>query len=246
MSDTRKINYPYEKYYELCAATTQTTCNLLNYEFYYYIPFVEGISSVHVPIGCLEPSTGKPRHPSWSKIPIVYDHLTRHECDWLLYLDSDAFLAPTCNLLEKFPHLINFGNDKPFRKLPFLCAGWFFIKNCTETLSFLNSWFNVSVEKYNMAHPWEQKAYENLNNFTVFVEPEQLYHASDLNINFSNISNNIHHLSKGTYKNDVTKRDQWLLQYIKKYYSLEAINTTEVKNKVLFDATFYSTNIKWK
>ncbi|KAL1514572.1 hypothetical protein AB1Y20_003666 [Prymnesium parvum] len=110
------------------------------------------------------------RHPSYCKLAGLADALSRGY-DWVVYLDSDAFLA---NMSLALPALLRtygasaaaaageegaaeqafFGWDWPYTLGPNM--GFIAMRNTAHTRRMLYTWWNLFAGPYSMKHPMEQ------------------------------------------------------------------------------------------
>ena len=120
-------------------------------------------------VGCSHSRWG-PRHPSYCKVAGLGDALHRGY-EWVVYLDSDAFIA---NSTLPLPQLLRaygadadaaagaptasqhgfFGWDWPYTLGPNM--GFMALRNTAETRRMMATWWNLYAGDYSLAHPMEQ------------------------------------------------------------------------------------------
>ena len=61
---------------------------------------------------CKDPNTGEKRHVAWAKIIATLNHLKKNDCDYVIYIDTDAFLLNQIHILD---YLNNINCDNSFR-----------------------------------------------------------------------------------------------------------------------------------
>ncbi|KAL1519209.1 hypothetical protein AB1Y20_003469 [Prymnesium parvum] len=130
------------------------------------LPCPDGATCV---AGCRHVRWGA-RHPSYCKLAGLADALSRGY-DWVVYLDSDAFLA---NMSLPLPALLRtygasaaaaageegaaeqafFGWDWPYTLGPNM--GFIAMRNTAHTRRMLYTWWNLFAGPYSMKHPMEQ------------------------------------------------------------------------------------------
>ena len=97
------------------------------------------------------------RHPAWSKVLLVEQFLANHpECQWLMWIDSDAVIANPSRRLED---LVDDDVDFLVAEDPIaspINTGVFFIRNCAASLEMLRLAY-TKVEYLNNTC-WEQPA----------------------------------------------------------------------------------------
>jgi len=177
MSDNRDLsdNIDESDYNSLSTYINYRYAKIHGYDFKYLQPRLNNKVEI---FNCYSPSN-KIRHASWSKILSVTKIMKEYPTyDWILYLDSDCIFNDNTKTI--YQYLLNsknikgenldfnqnlfFMNNQPWNPdLP--CAGFFIIKNSSEMLWFIESWYSdESVEEFNTWHPWEQNALHlNLN-----------------------------------------------------------------------------------
>jgi hypothetical protein len=250
MCDTRPIDTNMGSYPNLCAYATYLTCKQKGYNFTYYVPK----SFTNPKVACFDPNNNEQRHPSWAKMLGVYTHLTTTNCESVMYLDTDCVLLPSCNLDQTFTGEINFGSDRPWTPgVP--CAGFFSVRNTSNSLDFLERWYKTSSPESNMVNLWEQRALwkcwktANItveNNYQYFLEgrvqdePPVVLEPRDI------YSSDIHHLAKCSF-NKKGYYVKFIENHIKNYYNFDDFNSTVMSIPVItFDTDKYNTLSSWR
>ena len=221
MSDTRSFNKTdVNSYYMWCALATSNACKHWGFDFTYYM-----IKSNKYPEhSCFDPNFGwdSPRHPSWGKILACYDHLSNNDIDYLIYLDTDAFLTKEESIMDIVLGNITFGNDAP---LSSPCAGFFILKKSEEDLRFLETWYKTSGEEHNLKFPWEQlvlntKIFNNKDyNFNIFVENKYQYFNPWWTLSRPSYSKSLIHLTLLKFE----KNFLGIIKLIKDYFDLKEL-----------------------
>ena len=108
----------------------------------------------------------------WKKIQFIFEILQNEDCDYVLWLDSDAFITddtiPLESLIELSPNSSIFiGKDLTFNIFPPYCAGVFMIKNDEFGKNFLSDCINTYINsdckdgnKYSLKGAWAGDCYE--------------------------------------------------------------------------------------
>eukprot|EP00966_Prymnesium_polylepis_P127297 2944009-Prymnesium_polylepis.1 len=126
-------------------------------------------NSTKCEVGCRHPTWGA-RHPSYCKLAGLGDAL-RRGYEWVVYLDSDAFVAnltlPLPKLLQAYgadadaaegapsaTHHGFFGWDWPYTLGPNM--GFMALRNTAEVRRMMSTWWNLFAGPYSIEHPMEQ------------------------------------------------------------------------------------------
>jgi len=140
------------------------------YDLIYYRLQGDGCAHFSCGAGCRHIQWGD-RHPSFCKVSALGAALTL-QYDWIVYLDSDAFLAP------KSPELLSllrnhgaqaigrgsgsdnsahgfFGWDWPYTLGPNM--GFIALRNTATMRAFVSAWWNMDAGEYSTVHPFEQR-----------------------------------------------------------------------------------------
>ncbi|KAL3908957.1 MAG: hypothetical protein SGPRY_009599 [Prymnesium sp.] len=112
--------------------------------------------------GCTHSRWGE-RHPSYCKLAGLADALHRGY-EWVVYVDSDAFLAnttlPLRELLAQYgaekgrSQQAFFGWDWPYTLGPNM--GFIALRNTPQVHQMLRTWWNLFAGPYDLQHPMEQ------------------------------------------------------------------------------------------
>jgi hypothetical protein len=201
MVDNRPLCSDITKVHNLCAIIAHKTALKYNAKFTYYVAFTT--KNKNTLYTCNDPVTKEPRHASWAKVIGTYEHFKTVQCNYVLYIDTDIFLASLDDsFLNLLPKDRNFGNNDPWGK-NWPCAGWYLLKNNETNLLFLEDWYKNknTVKNTNISHPWEQEAlYNQLKKYDIHVEKSCRYFAEgDKETQNTTYSSHLKHFSKALY-----------------------------------------------
>ena len=162
MSDNRPLQHDQTtaEYHSLAAAINAEYCRKHKYNFLYYRMYKETIDNMDL-YNCNDPTTGEPRHASWSKL-LATQHAMDLGYDYIVYIDTDCIFRDFNTSLETFidqspKHDILFFNNKPWHyNLP--CAGFYISKVSPTMKTLFEIWYATSIPEYNKKHHWEQEA----------------------------------------------------------------------------------------
>lgn len=212
MSDNRILSSDYNNanYNSLAACINYSYCIKNNYEFIYYRPYLNDKNNV-VLNNCIDPNTNLTRHCAWAKI-LSAKLALEHDYDYIVYIDSDCIFKDFNKTIESLitPHTDNiiFLNDNPCHSdKP--NSGFFICRNCPESSSFLNDWYNVNIPDKNIIHSWEQAGLWTIfNNYNITIIDDwmlverkgqflrHIYHAENkIRIPYFKNFINIHHIN---------------------------------------------------
>ncbi len=160
MSDNRPIETNFEKagYNSLVAAINSEYCKKHDYDFVYYVPYLQSKNDTSL-YNCLDPKSKEPRHASWSKL-LSTQRALEDDYDYVVYIDSDCIFYNNAVRLEdiimpRSDKSVLFFNDKPYTyDKP--CAGFYICKTDSYAKQFIEDWYNVSLPDKNKNHAWEQ------------------------------------------------------------------------------------------
>ena len=166
MSDNRPIESDFEKagYNSLVAAINYEYCKKHNYDFVYYIPYLNSKNDTSL-YNCLDPNSKETRHASWSKL-LSTQRALKEDYDYVVYIDSDCIFCNDAVSLEdmimpRIDKSVLFLNDKPFNyDKP--CAGFYICKTDSYAEQFIEEWYNFSIPNKNKDHAWEQSALHSI------------------------------------------------------------------------------------
>jgi hypothetical protein len=160
MSDNRSLESDFEKadYNSLVAAINQEYCKKHNYDFVYYVPYLQDKDNNSL-YNCLDPHSKKSRHASWSKI-LSTKRALNEGYDYVVYIDSDCIFRNDNVLIEDIilprrDKSMIFLNDKPYHYTR-PCAGFYICKSNAMTKQFVHDWYDVDMPERNTQHAWEQ------------------------------------------------------------------------------------------
>ena len=178
-------------YTSKCFAANKAYCDTFNYDFKVFslkskpLPFIQGIPHITSGFGCQEHRTGKPRFVAWCKILCTYYTMKTWDYDYIVYIDTDAFLTPQ-NSIEKilqnneksellfiscYPFKFTYINKSKysnldntmeksllcqFKNVP--CSGMYILKSSLNTLNFLKDWYlqEPNTNTRIADRPWDQ------------------------------------------------------------------------------------------
>lgn len=135
--------------------------------FYYRLLQDQAAADTNGSIGCRHQKWG-PRHPSYCKVAVI-GHLLRRvgrssDYDWIVFLDSDAFISPNATALS-LPKLLRaygarprmtayFGWDYPYSLGPNMA--FIAMRNTRLARDLVNLWWNLDPSTFSLEHPYEQ------------------------------------------------------------------------------------------
>jgi hypothetical protein len=107
---------------------------------------------------CIDPNTNLTRHCAWGKV-LSAKLALEQDYDYTVYIDSDCIFKDFNKTIESLIKLYNnniiFLNDNPSNpNKP--NSGFFICKKCSESLNFINNWYNVNIPDKNINHSWDQ------------------------------------------------------------------------------------------
>lgn len=159
MSDNRILsnNFNTSNYNSLAACINYEYCIKKNYDFIYYRPYLNDKDNI-ILNNCIDPNTKLTRHCAWAKVLSAKLALGQ-DYDYTVYIDSDCifkdFNKTIESLIKQYDNNIIFLNDNPSNPdKP--NSGFFICKNCSESLKFINDWYNVNIPDKNIKHSWDQ------------------------------------------------------------------------------------------
>lgn len=148
MSDNRSLEQTFEKtdYNSLVAAINYEYCKKHNYDFIYYVPYLNNENDITL-YSCIDPNTNTPRHSAWTKL-LSTKLALQLSYDYIVYIDSDCIFKDFTKSLEDFikPYMeidkdVIFINNKPWNhEKP--CSGFYICKVCPNVCQFINDWYN--------------------------------------------------------------------------------------------------------
>jgi hypothetical protein len=162
MSDNRPLHPTFEEagYNSLAAAINYTYCKRHGYDFQYFCPYYETPTPIELN-NCRNPTTGAPRHASWSKLLSSLEAM-KNDYDYYLYIDSDCIFRNDDitieSIIDKNPAAdVIFMNSRPWDTNR-LCAGFYILKNTDGARRFLKQSYMLNIPIRDIGHDWEQTA----------------------------------------------------------------------------------------
>ena len=252
MVDNRPLSVNTDIFYNYTVAANVQACNKFNYNLFFYKPYSKILAEESTYM-CKDPNTGEKRHVAWAKIIATLNHLKKNDCDYVIYIDTDAFLLNQIYILDYLNNIncdkdIFFCNNLPWDRYQHRpCSGFFVIKKTDYVFTFLEDWYKQKGLKFNTKHGWEQPVlHQTYKNYDLFVDPEPTTHFVT-EMHNSDYSQIVHHITKFLVK-DSSKYLSVIKDDISKYYTLLNLERDFEVNMLKqqpFNVDCYSTLEAW-
>lgn len=163
MSDNRPLTEDIQlaDYNSLVACINYAYCKKHNYDFTYYLPYLNFKNSRSL-YNCIDPHRKAVRHAAWSKLLSTKKALDL-DYEYVVYIDTDCifkdFNKRLESIIEAYPQNDTiFFNNKPHPNPESPCSGFYICKVNDSTKQFIYDWYNLNLQEFNTKHSWEQEA----------------------------------------------------------------------------------------
>lgn len=162
MSDNRTVSTEIHSadYNSLAAAINYEYSKKHGYAFLYYRPYLHNKNTLELQ-NCLNPTTNRPRHASWSKLLSTY-YALQGDYDYIVYIDSDCIFSNHSIKLEDYIQPYQDKSVLFLKNFPWSetdpCAGFIICRVDSIAKQFIQEWYSYDIPEKDANHDWEQSA----------------------------------------------------------------------------------------